>query len=123
MGYAAVARRRFSTWITTLTGFTVAPTPLMARHSLDGKLCAVAFNSNTATSNATTFTITLPFAAANTASQYMSGIGSNNGNTVPAMIVTRVNSNIADVYICATTITWTASGAKGLFFNGVYETV
>lgn len=110
----------------TFTGFLAAPT-IPIRYHLMGKHChAYGYVSANGTSNATTFTLTLPFAAANTGLQYGYGKGFNNSAVVsaPVLITTRLNSNIADVYLTfsgASGTAWTSSNLKSTTLNINYE--
>lgn len=115
----------FSNWTSTLTGFSVNPTGPVSRYILSGKLCTcyINFTGSVGTSNATTKTMTLPFAAANTSTQTFVGHGQDNGVAKYVRFVTRVNSNIVDIFLSETSTTWTASG--NCIFRGTldYETV
>lgn len=76
------------------------------------------------TSNATTFTITAPFTAANTTTQLHTGMRiMNNGTRAGAgMISTIANSNILNVFRDGVPTAWTASGNKEATFFLTYET-
>jgi hypothetical protein len=104
-------------YTTTFTGVTGAVTTSAAKYVLRGKLCTVHLVA-TATSNANTFTLTLPFAAANTYIQTFPVIVINNGATAsaPGKLNTRANSNIADMYLTVNGLAtaWTTSAAKGV---------
>lgn len=106
-------------YVPTQTGISGSPTITAAKYILRGKLCTVHLVI-TGTSNTTAMTITLPFAAANTAVQSFAVIAIDNTTTQadPGKLNTRVNSNIADVYKTLPSGTWTSSGAKGL--TGVF---
>lgn len=75
------------------------------------------------TSNATTFTITLPFVSANVGLAGQTYIVQvyNNGSSATGVLRTRVNSNIADVYT-SNFGTFTASNGKSLMCSIVYQT-
>ena len=114
----------------TVTGFS-STTELQGTYTLVGKLCSVAIRI-VGTSNATGFTITLPFIAdtvpigdgANaTYSQIIYCI--NNGAGIgTAMIRTRIgSSNVCDVYTTAAGAAWTASGSKALAVTFSYYIV
>lgn len=115
----------WSTYVPTYTGFSANPTVQAARYCVVGKLCAVHIRLTAGTSNATTFTMTLPFAAANTAQQIFPIVGVDAGTTptTACSLYTRVNSNIADLYktLSSTGAGWTASGSKGANFVITYE--
>lgn len=108
-------------------GFSANPTTA-ARYALGpGKMCHLLGGQSTnGTSNATTKTITLPFAAANTAIQEgVIGQQVNNGTAVAGgLIRTRVNSTTADIFL-ANAAAFTASGncRSFSFLNFLYETV
>lgn len=98
--------------VSTVTGYTTSPATT-GRYTLNGKFCTVQISINGAapTSNATTKTATLPFPAANTNTQY--GVVRAVDNSITSTIgvcVTRVNSNIIDIYPTAAQGNWTASG-------------
>lgn len=117
MGYSSVTQSigQWRAWTPTFTGFSADPTAVTSRYSLNGKLCTIYLDSTAGTSNATTFTITLPFAAANTSSQSFSGlmVSNNSGATTsPGLIRTRANSNVADLYLNSSAAAWTGSGTK-----------
>lgn len=103
----------------TQTGISGSPTITAAKYILRGKLCTVHLVI-TGTSNTTAMTLTLPFAAANTAVQSFAIIAIDNAVTQssPGKMNTRVNSNIADLYKTLPSGAWTASGAKGM--TGVF---
>lgn len=112
------------TWVPTFAGFSVNPTVSAARYTTFGRLCTciIAMSAN-GTSNATTSTMTLPFAAANTVVQSFHILIVDNG-TIGAdvgKLNTRVNSNVADLFKTLASGVWTASGAKGWTFTITYE--
>lgn len=125
MGYASQAIGLTGTWVPAYTGFSADPSTLTARYTLIGKWCMVSLVSGTdGTSNATTFTITLPFAAANTATQIITGGRvKDNGTIQPdtGLIRTQVNTNIADIFKTLAVGAFTASGNKNLQGNFLYE--
>lgn len=112
------------TWIPTFTGFSVDPTISSARYTRVGRLCTahIAMSAN-GTSNATTATMTLPFAAANTAVQTFPVLIVDNGTigADPGKLNTAVNSNVASLFRTLASGTWTGSGAKGWTFVITYE--
>jgi len=121
MGYSATQNGIWTTWSPTLTGFSTNPI-FTARYMLIGKTCYVDFTTTTVgVSNATTKTITLPFAAADTAIQFFMAQGQNNGTEATRDGYTRVNSNVADMYPAGSLGTWTASGNASFTFNMFYE--
>jgi len=109
------------------TGFSVAPTinagdcryKMLSRNTCH----FIFYPSNLGTSNATTFTITLPFAAANVGfggQTYIVQIY-NNGASATGVMRIRLNSNIADVYTANFGV-FTASSGKTLICSIVYQT-
>lgn len=114
----------YTDYTPSFTGFSVAPTSITARYFLSGKMCTVWYTSSAGTSNATTLTITLPFNASSSASQYFISVQATNSGTAatsPGMLVTRTSSNIADVYLTAAAGAWTANGSKNIRFVITYE--
>lgn len=112
------------TWTPSLTGFASAPTILASRYTLLGKWCLVHFRMTATTSNATTFTLTLPFAAANTATQFCHVLITDNSavQTDPGRLDTTANSNIATLQKTLTaSVAFTGSGTKAANFNLLYE--
>jgi hypothetical protein len=126
MGYSATSIGQYQAWVPTLTGFSSDPTGITARYVLNGKMCVCYFTyTGNGTSNATTKTITLPFAAANTGIQIFPIRVTDNGTiqTTVGQLITRVNSNIADVgKVFGSTTNWTSSGNAGFVFSITYET-
>lgn len=109
------------TWIPTWAGFSVDPSNITAEYILIGKLCMVHLRCATnGTSNATTTTVTLPFAAANTTIAYGFATIVNNGTVAAGTIATRANSAIADGYATAALGAWTSSGAKAINLSFSY---
>lgn len=112
----------FVAWSPTITGFSANPTGGVHRYSLNGKKCTVYTNfTGVGTSNATSKTITLPFAAANTVLQNVVNQGQDAGVGAYIRITTRLNSNVADLYPSATTTSWTATGNCIFRFSFTYE--
>lgn len=109
------------------TGFSVAPTvnagdcryKMLSRNTCH----FIFYPSNIGTSNATTFTITLPFVSANVGLAGQTYIVQvyNNGSSATGVLRTRVNSNIADVYT-ANFGAFAASSGKSLMCSIVYQT-
>lgn len=112
----------WSDWVPTWTGFSADPSAVTARYFLDGKKCTVTLTGTNGTSNATTTTVTLPFAARSGSVQvFMSFTVDGGVNQVGGWVRTRSNSNILDCYKTPGTLTWTNSGAKMCYFSFVYE--
>jgi len=101
------------TWIPVITGYTTSPTAL-AWYKIIGNVCEahIEITGTAPTSNATTKTATLPFAA--NAVQYgsvMQAIDNTSTNTV-GVCKTAAASNVLDVYPTPSTgVGWTASGS------------
>lgn len=115
----------WSSWVPTFTGFSSPPT-VTARYALIGKTCHISVITTAhGTSNATSLTMTLPFAAAsgtNQTSCILSVRDNGTTQTTPGRIQATAASNIADIYkTCATTNNWTSSGEKSASFNWTYE--
>ena len=126
MGYTVQSQYVTGTWIPTYTGFTGGsePTVTIAEYYLTGKVCNARLAASAGTSNATSFTVTLPFPAASTGQQNFTILVTNGGTlqTTPGRLATRVGSNIADIYLNTGTGTFTASGNKNAVFNITYIT-
>lgn len=123
MGYSVQSIGQWQAWVPAFTGFSADPTSVISRYTLNGKTCTCYFFAVSGTSNATTFTVTLPFAAANTQVQtFNAGNIVNNGTASSAGTVrTIVNSNVLDVYNGVVGTAWTASGTKNVAFVITYE--
>lgn len=115
-GFITQSIGQWQAWIPTFTGFSADPTGVTARYTLNGKMCTIYLNSSApGTSNATTFTFTLPFAAANTAAQVFTCVGMNAGTQQQCRIQTAANSNICTCYSSPAAAAWTASGNKMIY--------
>ena len=115
----------YQAWIPSYTGFSAAPTGVIARYTQIGKsaFCNLFSTAGTSSGAASTFTITLPIAAANTAVQTMKMRGTDNGATADGCVLrTRLNSTTADVYPTGALGTW-AVGSKNVVGNFFYETI
>ena len=82
----------------------------------------VIFSGN-GTSNATTYTMTLPVAARSAITAIMSGTATDNGVnlTTPCRMDSRAASATADLYKDFSAAAWTCSGAKACVGTIVYE--
>jgi len=115
----------WKTWTPTFTGFSVNPPSVTARYTQIGKLVIAFVAMGNGTSNASTFTLTLPVAAANTVKQqFPAAVQTNNGAALlePALIKTRVNSTTADIFKDASGAGWSTIGGKKVIFTIMYET-
>lgn len=115
----------WSDYTPSVTGFSTSPT-VIGKYTIIGKTCFlfVSINSlgNSGTSNATTFTLTLPQAGVTyTGTSRVHNVAVlNSGTWVDGYIVPRSNSNIADVYITAFA-SFASSGQKGFVSMFFYE--
>ncbi len=118
---------RFMNYTPTLTGFSADPTNTVNRFVMDGKkVTAFIRQASTGTSNATTFTITLPITAATITNARWSGHATVTDNSVTQATpgYMRVISGGAGISVfkdSAETV-WTGSGGKALSVGQVtYE--
>lgn len=114
----------FTTYTPTFGGFSTNPASVVARYTIIGKRCDVWVTPNTdGVSNATNFTITLPFAAANTGSNNQVFVVriENSGTYGTGLLVVVSNSNIANVFANTAGGAFTASGNKNVQFYISYE--
>lgn len=103
------------------TGFSADPTHFQTEYFRQGKLCTVKIISlASGTSNASTFTITLPFNAANL-SYGVCEITFEGSTATIGVIATRSSSNIADIYKTIVGSTWATSGNKRASFTLTYK--
>jgi hypothetical protein len=107
------------TFTATYTGFASNPSGT-ARYSINGSTCTIIFPIGTATSNATSFTITgLPAACQPTRGQFVpvsQAAIENNGVTVagnPVDASFAAASGTVTLYLSGLNNSWTASGTKG----------
>ena len=122
MGYSAQSLGQYTAWSPTFTGFSADPTAVTARYTLAGKMCHCYFSMTAGTSNATTFTMTLPFAAANTSVQINLIRITDNAIRAVGEIQTAVNSNVATIKASITSATlFTASGSKACVGTFTFE--
>lgn len=111
----------WSNWTVSYTGFSANPSSVTSRYFLIGKMCTVWLTAGSGTSNATTFTITLPFAASAVTGQSFTVIitDSVGGTSSAGRLVTRVGSNVADVYKTVALGAFTNSGTKNVILGGL----
>lgn len=102
------------------TGFSANPTTIM-HYSLNGKMCSIILVTSSGTSNATTTTVTLPYNAKTGMLSRPTAITIDNGINASGWASTRSGSNIMDLYRTPATLTWTASGTKGIVLVFTYE--
>jgi hypothetical protein len=114
----------WSEWTPVFTGFSVDPTINVARFTQIGNLVTARINMGNGTSDATTFTVTLPVAAHASGIQNFSVDQVTDDGTVrstPGFLKTRVGSTIADVFLSSSSGAWVASGSKKAQFTITYE--
>lgn len=107
------------TWSPTLTGFSADPTGGAYAYQLTGGWCTIfALWTGNGTSNATTKTMTLPYAAASgQAQQSTCRAIDNGGGSTLGFLATRSGSNVLDIYPTITLGNWTASGSARYFIS------
>jgi len=109
----------------TYTGFSVDPVGTMYYKNYSGMVHAVITVVTHGTSNATSFTFTLPQTSANNGiTQYIHSVSTrNNGTngTAPGLIVIPPNSTTATLYRDGTLATWTAASTKSFTCSFQYE--
>jgi hypothetical protein len=106
----------------TFTGFSANPTNIAARFSVVGGICHVKYYSDPGTSNATTFTVTLPIASLIGGGYFpVKGYNNTAHSPDPALMVMGNGSVTVDLYKDMAFAAWTASGSKGVHFNVFYE--
>ena len=106
----------------TYVGFSANPSGGICRYTTIGKTCIMAHNRSPGTSNATTFTITIPFASFDV--YYYAIRFQNNGtfSTSPGeAVVFNTSNTVIDLFRDFAGATWTASGSKNAFFTVIYE--
>lgn len=101
----------WTTYTTTLTGFSGTPTQAMT-YVVIGKILILDI-SISGTSNATGFTFTLPFAALGTRSYYVGKTDNSLSNTL-GTAQTVAGSTTVNCYTNTAIGTWTIVGTKGL---------
>lgn len=110
----------WTTWTPTFGGFSANPT-VVATYMQLGKMVSVRLNTTGAgTSNATTFTLTLPVAAKSTVN-FMGIYAINAGSAVSARGKTNASSTTLDLYTDAAGSAWTNSGNKYCDLYLTYE--
>lgn len=115
----------WKTWTPAFTGFSSDPTVDAARFSQVGKSIVARLSTSGGTSNATTFTVTLPVVASSTVIQEsLIAVLTDGGGvmTTPGLLRTRTGSTTADLYIDSDQQGWVGSSAKNATFVITYET-
>lgn len=114
---------RWLTWAPTFTGFSVIPTGTH-RYQISYNQVKIANSISVAgTSNATSFTFTVPMTSANTMSYTMRWMGADNSAASGVTVVVATNSAIAICYKGEVNggNTWTAANSKYGIGQGYYE--
>lgn len=119
MGYSAQSIGEWNDWTPTWTGFSANPSSIIARYTLNGKMCSVYLYCVAGTSNATTFTLTLPFTSKSVNRSLQ--IGQDNGGNVYSYVSTAVSTNILTCNKIVTSPSWTSSGSKFIYLSFTYE--
>ena len=100
-------------WTPTFTGFSVNPTGVH-RFSVQGNTCILNVYENQGTSNAATFTFTLPVTAAAACAFLGSAIDNGGLSINPGYGQVANGSNVMNVYKTTGLGGWTASGGKSI---------
>jgi len=108
---------------TTFGGFSADPSAVSFVFSVLGSLCNCYLFLTPGTSNATTFTISLPIAVLQGGYSQSLRVHNNGANGVTAGMIEFVGSSVtANLYRDGAFLAWTASGAKGAWFESlVYQ--
>lgn len=116
----------WQSYVATPTGFSANPSIFLTRYIVIGNQCTLAFRTNTGTSNATTFSFTLPITAKTITSMiWTSSLQSLTDNsvaaTVPGLIQLSSGGTSVSLFTTARGDVWTASGTKGAAGQITYE--
>lgn len=108
----------FASWTPTFTGFSADPvvTTATAKYMLIGKMCTIYLQPTAGTSNATTMTFTLPFAAAGI--NVWTPVANAAGTQQAGRVQTVAGSNIATCYATVGAGAWSSSGSKNIQISG-----
>jgi hypothetical protein len=114
----------WKSWTPTITGFSANPANGLYYYTLIGKTCHLSVRMpNSGTSNATTFTLSLPFTArtGSMCTRLCTGVD-NSGDTLAIAVISSSNYAVATLWKGATFGgAWTNSGAKRINFDMTYE--
>lgn len=124
MGYAIQQPTVSGTWTPVFTGFSADPTVTEAIYTKIGNIVTASLKLTSGTSNATSFTLTLPFNGSNQI-QVFTVAATNNGAalTTPARLDIAAASNIATLYTNMAAAAWTAAKGKGVNFVITYQSL
>lgn len=105
------------TWSPSWTGFSTPPTVSIAKYTLQGDVCTVWLYAGSGTSNSTSKTVTLPFAAADSNIRSIQPI-TNAGANASGLVSTTSGSNVLTCYATEAGGAWTSSGNATIFLGG-----
>lgn len=110
--------------VPVFTGFSADPTVAYSRYARIGNVVIYQFKRNAnGTSNATTYTQTLPFAAAQSIGPVLIGGGLDNGATLNPGVFGETTAASAVLTLSTSSAggAWTNSGNKASYFTIIYE--
>jgi hypothetical protein len=114
----------YTSYTPVFTGFSVSPTVEARYFNYSGMVHLWMTTTTNGTSNATTFTFTLPIAAVSSTSQncIVSAV-TNGGNlqSLPGIVVITSGSTTATCYVNTGLAVWNASGTKAINLSILYE--
>ena len=112
----------WTSYVPAWTGFSVNPTVDSAKYMQIGKTVTCdLFYSSDGTSNATTFTVTLPVAAKNGCIVKITRVRDSGTYSGIAVGTVSAGSNVMTLFKDATGTAWTATGQKSCDFSFTYE--
>jgi hypothetical protein len=108
------------TWAPTPTGFSAVPTNVANRYRLEHNTCTIICRAITpGTSNATTYTIPLPFTAKTVSNMVWQATGTGRNNSVDLTVAIRVAvssaASVMDAFTDYLIGAWTAANTKILY--------
>ena len=115
------------TWVVAVTGFSADPANMIGRYVKRGKICTIWVRMPTnGTSNATTFTVSLPFTAATITNMSWVGfavvIDNGTQKATPGLVSISSGGTTATLVVDLAGTAWTSSGGKRATFTIEYET-
>lgn len=117
---------KYDTWVPTFGGFAADPAGGIYRYVLVGKMCTCFIGMpNAGTSNATSFSISLPFAAASVTNMTWRApiTAYDNGAALdtPGLAIVGAGGTSVFLYTAWNGSLWTAAGGKRAQFTITYE--